>query len=227
MKRKYALIAGIALVIMAVVAAFSFGYVHGSIVVGKDPQATYLNLLASRQLFLGGIAGWMVIFISDVVVAWALYYFFREVRKSLSMATAWIRVIYAAILGIAIYNLIAVLPLVTLKGDSQPADLSAVMDHLALFESIWSAGLIIFGIHLLGLGYLSVRSRFVPRIFGWLLLFAGAGYFLLNLVKTFTAGNETLVASVEMVLSAPMAVAEIGFALWLIIRGGKARPRRQ
>ena len=35
---------------------------------------------------------------------------------------------------------------------------------------------------------------------------------------------ESPIANAEMILSLPMAIAEIGFAFWLLIRGGKAIP---
>lgn len=224
MKRKNALIAGIFLLIMGIVAGFSFGYVHGNIVEEGDAAQTFSNLQSSRMLFMGGIAGWLIIFICDVVVAWALYYFFREVMRGLSLATAWIRTAYAVILGIAIYNLVVIVPMVT-PGEVPGQELiTRVSGHLTLFETIWSAGLVIFGIHLLGLGYLSLRSGYVPQIFGWLLLFAGLSYLILNLVKTFAPDQAGAVAPVETVLSVPMAIAEIGFAVWLIVRGGRTSP---
>jgi len=222
-KRNVALAAGVSLLIMAAVAAFSFGYVHSTLVVEGSPAETYRNLQLSGPLFIGGIAGWIIILICDVLAAWALYYFFKEVNKNLSLATAWIRVIYAAVLGVAIYNLIAVLPLAHTSGNDTTDNAKPVIDYLTAFETIWSAGLIIFGVHLLGLGYLSLKADFVPGIFGWLLLVAGISYFFLNLAKAIPTGSEQLLANIETILSIPMAIAEIGFALWLVISGGKTK----
>ncbi len=219
-KRKYALFAGISLVVMALAAAFSFGYVHGQLIVDADPEKSFLNLNSSGTLFIVGITGWVVIFLCDLLVAWALYHFLREVSWRVSLATAWLRVLYASVLGVAIYNLILILPLLA-AGGSPSANVQHVTMHLTSFRRIWSAGLIIFGFHLLGLGYLSVRSGFVPRIFGWLLLFAATAYIFINSAKTFLTAIDKQVETAEMILSLPMALAEIGFAIWLIIKGGR------
>ena len=220
-KRKFALFAGIALVIMGATAAFSFGYVHGRLVVEGDPATTYRNLQSSGPLFTAGIAGWTVIFLCDILVAGALYFFLKDINQRLSLITAWIRAFYALILGVAIFQLIMVLPLLS---DGMPASVNRVHvdGHLQRFAKIWSAGLILFGFHLLGLGWLTLRSGFVPRVFGWLLLFAGISYILLHSAKNLLPGYAGQVEMAEMILSVPMAIAEIGFALWLIVRGGKA-----
>ena len=218
-QRKSALVAGIFLVIMGASAAFSYGYAHGNLIDGKDAATIYHNLQASRFLFAAELTGWVIIFLCDIIVALALFLFFRETDRKVSFMTACIRIVYAGILGIAIYHLIAILPLAM----HEPASTgkSLVMVHLGSFERIWSAGLILFGVHLLGLGYLSIRSGFVPRIFGWLLLFAGVCYFLVHSAKTITTGYEGSIETAEMILSLPMAIGEISFAIWLIIKGGK------
>ncbi len=218
-QRKSALVSGIFLVFMAAAAAFSYGYAHGNLIAVHDAAATYHNLLVSRFLFAAELTGWIIIFLCDIIVALALFLFFRETDRKLSFLTASFRIVYAGILGIAIYQLIAILPLVL--HDPASAGESLVMMHLGSFERIWSGGLILFGIHLLGLGYLSLRSEFVPRAFGWLLLFAGICYLLVHSAKTFTNGYEGSIETAEMILGLPMAIGEISFAIWLIIKGGK------
>lgn len=68
--RKTALTAGISLIIMAIAAYFSYGYVHGSLVVQGDPSATLNNLRSSNMLFRAEIFGWLLILICDIVVAY-------------------------------------------------------------------------------------------------------------------------------------------------------------
>lgn len=222
--RTYALIAGISLVIMALVAGFSFGYVHGSLIVEEESLVTFQNLKISRSLFIAGIGGWLIILVADLLVAGALYLFFKKVNRKISLATALTRIIYTAFLGIAIYNLIAILPLLDLSAEKGAEE---VFRHLNSFEKVWSGGLIIFGIHLFGLAYLSLKSEFVPSIFGWLLLFAGICYLGLNSGKILMPGYEDQVESLESILALPMAAGEIGLAIWLIFWGGKERRHKK
>jgi hypothetical protein len=79
-EKKHGIIAGIALVIMAIVAGFSFGYAHNSLVV-DSPEITLQNLIGNKSLFFAELSGWSVIFILDIIVAIALYYFFRSASK--------------------------------------------------------------------------------------------------------------------------------------------------
>jgi hypothetical protein len=216
--RQAALIAGISLLLMALVAGFSFGYVHSSLVAPGDAESTLKNLQASTGLFRAEIFGWAFILILDVIVAWALYLFFKKYSRSLSLLTGWLRVIYAAVLGIAIGQLIAVLPL--LDGSLAQAG-QQVMQRLSAFDRIWSMGLILFGAHLIVLGYLALRSRYVHFIFGILLLFAGACYCFLNAGRQLLPGYGDQLADLKSMLALPMALGELAFAVWLIVRGGR------
>ena len=82
-QRKSALIAGIALIIMAVVAGFTYGYLHNTLIVEGDSETTLRNLKSDASLFQAEIFGWFFILVLDVIVAWALYFFFRDENKRL------------------------------------------------------------------------------------------------------------------------------------------------
>lgn len=103
--RKYALLSGLSLIAMAVAAGYAYGYVYNSLVVADNPAVTLENIRSSLSLFTGGILGWIVIFLLDILVAWGLYRFFKDVHPGLSLATALVRVVYAFILGAAILPL--------------------------------------------------------------------------------------------------------------------------
>ena len=219
---QYAWKAGSALLIMALAAGFSYGYVHQSLVVEHDPQATFENIRSSVMLMQAGIGGWVIIFLCDLIVSWALYHYFRKVEPKISMVSSGLRLVYTAVLGVAIIHLFLILPLVT---DSSPANSELlVIAHLLSFKRIWSAGLIIFGLHLLALAYLVFRAENIPQWLGWLISMAGISYFVIHLGKFFMLVDDTLIEQVERVLSLPMAIGELGFAFWLLIRRKKPYP---
>ncbi len=221
LKRKYAIIAGLSLLIMAATAAFTYGFVYKNMIVQDDAFTTLQNIANSSTLFLAGITGWILIFICDVFVAWALYYFFKDESKPISLLTALIRILYTLFLVVAISHLIKVSSIVGNISELTASLAANISLHLVKFEKIWSLGLIIFGIHLIGLGYLAIRYFSVPKIWGWLLLFSGVSYFAIHLTKNVMPDFLSQIEIIEMVLSLPMALAEIGFAIWLIVRGGK------
>jgi hypothetical protein len=221
-KRKMALIAGISLIVMAVAAGFSYGYVYNRFIVVDDPVATFRQIQSLQPLFLAGLGGWLVIFVTDLLVTWSLYVFFKDVNRNMSLLTALLRLGYVVILGIALIKLISILPLVQGPGDAD-AEIAGrqVFSYLESFERTWSIGLAVFGVHLLGLGYLSLLCRPIPRLFAYLLLLAGLCYIVVHSARSFLGVDEDLVQRVEQVTSIPMALGELLFAFWLIIRGGR------
>lgn len=226
-QRQAAIIAGVALVLMAVVAGFAYGFVFTTLVVPGNAIATAQNITHSEQLFRAGILGWLIILILDVFVAWAVYIFLKPAHKHLALLTAWLRLVYASMLGVAVLNLVYALVLVR-GADSvkafEPHQISAqVLFFLNAFSGMWSLSLIVFGCHLLVLGYVAFTSGFIPKIFGVLLILASLCYLLTNGATLLYPHYEQYKATVEMFLSAPMAIGELAFGVWLWAKGGKTR----
>ncbi|NPV91030.1 MAG: DUF4386 domain-containing protein [Firmicutes bacterium] len=223
--RKISLIIGTAMFIMAICSGFSYGVVHNSIFIKGDATATMSNILKSISLFRAEIFCWLIILLCDITVSWALYIYLRQVDKCLSLLGACFRLLYSAILGIAISNLIYILLLSS--GDNylaaiQPDQLKAqLMLYVNAFNNVWSFGLIIFGLHLFVIGYLVLSSNFIPRFLGILLLIASFSYIIIHSLHLFIPQYENTTVLFEKILSLPMAAGELGFGLWLLIKGGK------
>ncbi|MFD3449779.1 DUF4386 domain-containing protein [Microbacteriaceae bacterium 4G12] len=224
-QRKSAVIAGISLIIMTLAAFFSYGFVHGNLVVQGDASATFNNIKSSNMLFKAEIFGWIIILITDIVVAWAFYIFLKPIHKSLSLLGAWLRLIYATILGIAILNLIYVLLLSKNTDYLSSFTIDQLQAFMMLFfeafENIWYIGLIIFGGHLMIVGYLALRSDTIPKVISILLLLGSIGYILINLCNTILSQYDAAISILKIVFNIPMIVGELGFGIWLLVRGGK------
>ena len=226
--RNAAIVAGSSLLIMAIVAGFAVGFVFDSLIVPGDAAATANNVQASESLFRAGIFSWLVILILDVLVAWGLYVFLRPVNKHLSLLSGWLRLAYTAVLGVALLNLVFVL-LLSSGADYLKAFESAQLQALVLlflnaFDGIWSIGLVIFGLHLLVLGYLVLKSGYIPKILGILLVIAAFGYLITDGANLLLPNNEAFISTLEMIFMLPMIVGEVGLALWLLFKGQKVQP---
>ncbi|MEK4345171.1 DUF4386 domain-containing protein [Paenibacillus sp. FSL P4-0184] len=224
-QRKSALTAGISLIIMTLASFFSYGFVHGNLVVQGDASATFNNLVSSTNLFKGEILGWIIIMITDILVAWAFYVFLEPINQKLSLLGSWLRLTYSAILGIAILNLIVVLLLTgnTIDFSSLKIEQTQafMMLFLEAFQWIWSMGLVVFGGHLLIVGYVALKSDIIPKVIGILLLLASIGYMIIHLSKIFLPQYEGVITILNYVFTIPMIVGELGFGIWLLLRGGK------
>jgi hypothetical protein len=112
-RRRSALVAGVGLLVMAVLAgAANFGAIQGLVTQG-DATRTARDILVSAGLLRLGIVAVVVVVILDIVVAWALLTFFEPVHKGLATLAAWLRLSYAAIFAVAISQLAGVLPLLS------------------------------------------------------------------------------------------------------------------
>ena len=223
--RQAALVAGAAILVMAILAGFAYGYVLKALIVPGDANSTANNIMASETLFRAAIFSFLLVLICDVVTAWALHIFLKKVNQSLSLLTAWLRLVYAAILGTAILNFVIILFLVSgadyLKAFEVGWLNAQVMLLLNAFNGIWSIGLVVFGCHLLVLGYLVFQSGYVPKILGVLLIIASLCYLTTNSASLILSNYKHYKETVELVLSVPMIVGELGFGFWLLFKGGK------
>ncbi|WP_461634361.1 DUF4386 domain-containing protein [Labilibaculum euxinus] len=203
------------LIIMAIASGFSYGYVHTSLM-AKTPLETAQNFANNSKIFLVGIAGWLVIISTDLIVTFSFCTFFISTNRKISMITAGIRLIYTVFLILAVYQLVAI------RFIEQPTVFANdITELLGYFEQIWSFGLILFGLHLIGLGYLSIKSVHVPNVLGYLLYLGGVIYIIIHAVKQSSLLDIKTVQSLENELALPMALGEMLLAVWLIYIGLK------
>jgi hypothetical protein len=72
-------------------------------------------------------------------------------------------------------------------------------------------GLVFFGLHCLGIGYLILKSIFLPRVIGALMVLAGFGWL--------TFLSPPFAQSLAPFNMLPGAVGELSLTVWLIIKG--------
>lgn len=221
---KAALVAGLGLAAMTIFAVGAIYFVFAKLIVSGDAAVTINNLVANETLFRFGIGSLVVVAILDVVVAWALYIFLEPVDRYLSLLAAWFRLIYASILGVALFDYVNVLRflgdasyLKTVEVDQLHAD---VMLSLNAFDDGWAIGLVFFGFHLGLLGYLILRSDYIPKILGVILIAAGLAYLLDNLGLLILPGYNFSIAKF-------IGWGELLLLLWLLIRGVRVQRSQQ
>ena len=219
----FAFIAGLGAIFMGG-APYAEYFVYHKLVVPGDAAGTAINIIANEALFISGIFGYLITFITDVVVAWALFVFLKPVNENLSLLTAWFRLVYTVISLVALINLVTVLRLLN-KADSFPVSepgqmYSQVVISINAFRNGWSLGYFFFSIHLGLLGYLVIRSNYIPRIIGVLLIMAGLGW-LTNTLQPFLFPNLNLGFIVITFFG------ELIFMFWLLIKGSKIQESNQ
>ena len=222
--RGAARIAGYGYLIIIICGIFAEFFTRSPLIVSGDAGATAANIMASEGLFRWGIAGDLIMLLSDVVVALALYILLRPVNRGLALLAAFFRLVHAAVYGVNLLNLFFVLQLA--GGAAYMQVFAAEQLHaLILFflnghSTGYLIGLVFFGIHCLILGRLVMRSGYIPVILGILLIVAGAGYLIDSFANFLYAGYQEYMTIFQLVVFIPAFIGELSFCLWLIIRGG-------
>lgn len=216
--RNAALIAGFGYLVMVIAGLFAQMYAYESLIVPGKAAATAHNIMSNRMLFTAAIFARLIVFICDILVAWALYILLKPVNKSVSLLTAWFRLVYAAIAIVALLNLVTGLRFVNpadYLAASEPNELYVQLYlSLVAFENGWGIGLMVFSIHLGLLGYLVFRSKYIPGILGILLMISGLGW-LIDSLRPFLFPN--IYPDIWMFA----ALGEVIFMLWLLVKGWK------
>ncbi|MDH4118351.1 MAG: DUF4386 domain-containing protein [Acidimicrobiia bacterium] len=215
--RSSARLAGIGYVLIFVLAIFANFFVREGLVETGDPETTFANISESLGLFRLGLVAFLLIFLLDVVIAWALHVVFRSRNRDLSLLTAWMRIVYTVMLGVGLVYFFEILHLVDGTSGFAPDQAApAVMSALQSFDAAWLIGLAAFGIHLLLLGYLVLQTQGASRLLGYLLMAAGVAY-IADTVAHAILSDYAQVASVFLaVVAIPSVIAEGWLGLWLL-----------
>ncbi|KRF34596.1 DUF4386 domain-containing protein [Paenibacillus sp. Soil787] len=227
----YSRVAGFGLLLMAILAMFSNFTVLEGLIVSGDEAATANNIIANDMLFRSGFISFVIVLILDVLVAWALYVLLKPVNENLAMLAAWFRLVYTAIFGIALSNLLNVLPLLSgaeyLKVFTTDQLQAQVMLLIDAFRNGWLIGLVFFGFHLLVVGYLIIKSGgYIPRIIGIFLILASAGYVIDSLAHFLLPNYADYKTIFQLIVAVPGVIGELSLAFWLLIKGVKVQQRQ-
>jgi len=216
--RKAALIAGLGILVMVIVGPFAEFYAYGSLINWGDASETAANIRNNQTLFLIGILCYLVMFSCDFLVAWALYALLKPVDSSLSLLTAWFRLIYGVLTIVALSNVFQIPELINPTGYQTTLSQEELNNQIMLLVDTFSTGsnvaFLFFSSHLMALGYLVFKSGYIPKIFGILLIINGFGYLIEYFMGPFIFPNVNT-GNILMITF----FGEIIFMIWLLVKG--------
>src|SRR5574341_1231925 len=158
---------------------FSFFYVPSVLVVRGDAAGTARNIMSSELLFRAGTVSHLITQIIFVFVVLALH----RLLKPVSEAPAILMVVLA-LLGIPVALVSETSHLAALQLLSRASDGAFTTNQLPaqamLFLDMYESGIFIaqvfWGLWLLPLGFLVLRSGFLPNVLGIAVCVAGVAY---------------------------------------------------
>ena len=150
-----------------------------------------------------------------VLTAWALYVLLRAVNEPLALLLLVLNAIGVAVQCASYLPLLAVLAQSDSVGLTGPQLEGLSMLSVTTHQTGFVMAQLFFSAWLFPLGWLVLRSGFLPRFLGWLLLLDG--------VAVLVWFMQALLAPEYPAISYPSwavgFVAEVGFALWLVVKG--------
>jgi hypothetical protein len=222
--RKAARVAGVLYVLMGLTAPFTLIYLPGKLIVPGNATATASNVLASEMLFRIGIVASLISSVVFVLLVMALYRLLGAVNKTHASLMVALVLVSVAIGFVNEVNNIAALTL--FRG---PAFLSAFdkpqLDALGtLFLRLRGQGLVVngifWGLWLFPFGLLVMRSGFIPRILGVLLIVNGVAYVVASLTSLLAPAYAAVVNRFAFIPE----TGELWIMLWLLIKGVRVQP---
>ena len=202
-------------------APFAYLYVPSRLLVQNDALATADRVRASEGLLRAAI--WAELYGVTILVfaALALYELFKRVDQK----TAWVAaaMILVSVPISYVNTLFNIAPLVLLKSPAIDAvlDPGQVAAHVTLYLRLHNYGLVVnqifWGLWLIPIGLLVLRSGFTPRWLAWPLFAAGTGYVLHSLGGLFLPPSLRWITESLQVLGA----GEAPFTLYLMIWGAR------
>ena len=218
--KKTARIAGLLFLLMVLSGLFAELFFRQRIFT-DDAAGTTARILANPLLYRAGILSDIIMSLSYLLTAMALYRLLSKVDEGQAKAMVLFAAAGCVILMVNVLN--EYMPLIYSGAQSgafsatQIGELSQM--SFAAYNNGYMIGQVFFALWVLPLGILICRSEFIPKVLGILFVIETVCG-LLSVAAHFLLGNATI----TNLLLLPGTVAEFAFLFYLLIRGvGKTK----
>lgn len=210
-------LAGVWYLILAICGGFAEFGVRQRLIVPGDAAATAQNVLANANLFRFGIAVELLGQVVFVLLVFALFDLLKVVHRR--RAVLMVTLVLLAV-GLTTLNMVnQAAALLVLDGGAwtaafEPAQRQALATFFLELHGFGYGvvAAVFFGLWLLPLGALILRSGFIPKVVGWLVTLAGVGYLVDVVLGAMAPGTG-------FVLSEYTFVGELLLMGWLLVKG--------
>ena len=220
--RQQARLAGMLYLSTALVGPISLLYVPAKIIAPQDAAATAANLRNMEGLVRLGIGSELGHQVIGIFVILALYRLFKAVDEGLARHMVVLGgLVSVPIMFVNVLNEIAALTLA--KGPQFLAALAGPQrEALAyLFLRLHGQGIevasVFWGLWLFPFGLLVIRSGFIPKLLGVLLLVAGVAYVMSAFTTLVVPSWNAWMSKVAL----PLEAAEVPIIFWLALWGAR------
>lgn len=223
--KQQARLAGFLYLALALIAPIGLLYVPGQLIVHGDAAATAERIRNSAWLLRLGIGSELAHQALGIFLVLALYRLFKPVDEDYSRQLVILGALVSVpIMFVNVLNDVAALILLSganfLSAFTQPQLEALAYFFLRLHGRGIDVASVFWGLWLFPFGILVVRSRFIPRFFGYLLWVAGAAYLVTAFATLVAPQLSPFMSSVAL----PLETAEVPIIFWLAIWGARDLP---
>jgi len=222
-QRQAAKIAGFGYLLIFILGIFAYFFAFESLIVRGDAATTANNIIDNELLFRFGIASWVFVLSIDVVVAWALYVLLKPVNGNLSLFAAWFRLVFVAIFISALFNLFTVLQILSGPDFLTVFETNQLHAQSMLFLNAYQYGVdisfVFLSIHIFILGYLIIKSDYIPRFLGVLMIVASVGSLTDSFANFLSSNYANYEVAFLLIVVVPAITSELSLTFWLLWRG--------
>ncbi len=190
---KAATVVGTAFITSLFIVTLVDDFLLANFVVPGDTEALAKDIMIKGKLFLFSVLGYLVVLVLDSIIGLALYVVLKPANKNLASLTSILRLLYALTLIIGVSALAF-----------------QIIDAYS-YASIKLVGYLLFALHILVLGYSVLKSGYIPKSLGVLLMLASFTYIVFFV-------DFHLAKSLMVIIMLTMAIAELSLSIWLIVK---------
>lgn len=221
-EKKTARIAGLWYLAIAVFYLFGMEYINKNFFVSGTVEETVKRIQDSGIVFRLGFVSCLIGHICFLFLVNALYKLFNQVNKDWARLMVFLVIAGVSVSFLARLNQVAAILLLDGKGYLSaftPVQLKAMaMFFLDLLQHGEKMAALFWALWLLPLGLLVIKSGFMPKILGFLLIGACLSY-VADFLNYFFFPR--FMAAVDMPFSVLQMIAEFSLLLWLLVVGVK------
>jgi hypothetical protein len=221
--RFKARIAGLFELLEALTSGFGQVIVPGMLIVSGNAAATAANMLAHGLLFRFSVLAALIGVACHIAWLFLFYELFKPVNRSLSLLAAFVGLVAIAIQACS--SLFQLAPLIILEGGQSFSAFNVdqlqalTLMFLRFSARAFNTYLAFFGVWCVLIGYLILRSSFMPRLLGVLEAFSGLCW-----LTFLWPPLAHYLSPYNQVLAAP---GELALMLWLLVMGVNSQRWRE
>ncbi len=209
-------IAGFLYLLQIPLGVFGIVYVPKVLMVAGNMAKTASNILANEFLFRLSIVSAILCALVTIGTAVFIYKVLKPVNNNYAKMIVLFTLIVAPITMLNELNHVAVLLLLKKTEYASLFSANQIQTLISMFFDLHKYGMqivgIFFGLWLLPMGYLVIKSNYIPKIIGVLLIITCLGY-LIDFTTFF------LFPKFGIIISEYTWLGEVLMVLWLLIKG--------